>query len=111
MSYNEDIKGGDEKVEKNELCRLLAEKEKEFETAKLKRMIITILVFSAVFFLLLYFAEYPTGLEIIGMALASIFLGGLSFFVNAVVFTTLFRRSETEKKVLEFLRKKISEIE
>ena len=111
MSYNEDIKGGDEKVEKNELCRLLAQKEKEFENAKTRRMIITILVFSAVFFLVLYSAESPTGLEIIGVALASIFLAGLYFFLNAIVFSTLFQKSETEKKVLEFLRKKISEIE
>lgn len=98
-------------MEKNELCKLLAEKEKEFEKAKTRRIIITILVFSAVYFLVLCYVDHPTGLEILGEALAAIFLGGLHFYVNSIVFSLLFQKSETENKVLEFLRKKISEIE
>lgn len=98
-------------MEKHELYSLLAKKEEEFDKAKGKRSIITIFAFAIAFFCAIFLVEQPTGFEIVGIAFVSIFIAGIHFFVNALVFSILFRKGEAEKKILESIKKEISEIE
>lgn len=98
-------------MDKNELYKLLAEREKQVENAKRKRVIVTILAFAIVIFLFWCFDEDPVGFEIIGLFLASIFMAGIHFYINLIVFTPLFQKSESEKHMLDSIRKEISELE
>ena len=98
-------------MDKNELYKMLLNKEKEVEANRNKRAIITILAFSLIYFLLFYFTEKPTGIEIIGAVFGSIFIGGLHFWLNSIVFSTLFRKSEAENKMLESIKERIKELD
>lgn len=98
-------------MNKNELYKLLYAKEKQFESAKLKRTIITILFFAVLYFLYFYLDKNPIGIEIVGTFLVALFVGGFHVWLNAIVFSTLFRKGEYERTTLEEIRRKISEIE
>lgn len=98
-------------MDKNELYKLLLNKEKEVEANRNKRAIITIFAFSVIYFFIFYFAKKPTGIEIIGVVLGSIFIGSVHFFLNSIVFSTLFRKSEAENKMLESIKERIKEID
>lgn len=60
-------------MDKKELYKLLIVKESQFEKAKTRRLIKTILAFSLVFFLLFCRIERPSGLDCIGYAFMSVF--------------------------------------
>lgn len=96
-------------MDKNELYRLLVEKEKQFEKAKERRAIKTILAFSVVFFVLLCWAEKPSGIEFLWTAVLAIVMAVVHVFVNATVFGWLSMQSESERKYLEQLKKQLSE--
>lgn len=87
-------------MNKNELWKLYCDTEKQVEKARTKRAIKTIAAFAIVFFLLFYFIEKPTGIEIIGDLLVSIVLAGIYFLVNALIFGQLTRVGEKERQLL-----------
>ena len=96
-------------MDKKELYRLLVEKEKQFEKAKERRAIKTILAFAVVFLLILCWVEKPSGMEFIWAAVAAVVMAVVHVFVNATVFGWLSMQSELERKYLEDLRKQLSE--
>ena len=96
---------------KRELYKALNEKKKQIEKSRLKRTLITIAFYSILFFLMWYFLEKPKGINILGMLLASILFGGISFWINAIVFGTLNTKSQEENKALDQIKSKISELE
>ena len=96
--------------EKNRLYRLLNERDKQFEAAKLKRMIITIIGFAIFYFYVLYALEKPTGESIIFCLILSIVLSGVHFFVNAAIFGALAQKGREESEILENIRKEISKL-
>jgi hypothetical protein len=96
-------------MDKKELYKLLVIKEKQFEKAKEKRNVITILAFAIVFFVLLCIADKPTGLEYIYAAFAAIVIAAIHFLINGFVFSTLFQASESERAALDYMRKQLSE--
>ena len=96
-------------MDKKELYKLLAAREAQFEKAKIRRAIKTILAFAVVFFLLLCLDEKPSGIEFVWTAVVSVVIAGVYFIVNATVFGWLSMKSETERKILEDLRKQLSE--
>lgn len=98
-------------MNKDELIRLIREKEQQVEKAKRKRSIITILVYAVPIFWIFYITAKPTGFEILGEALVAIFLSGILFLINATVFSQLVTMGEAERKMLEDLRKQLSEME
>jgi hypothetical protein len=98
-------------MNKKELILLINEKEKQVESARLKRSIITILAYAAAIFLLFYLTEKPTGIDVLGDALASIILSGILFLINGTVFRQLYSMSEAENKMLQDLKKRLSELE
>jgi hypothetical protein len=96
-------------MDKKELYKQLAVKEAQFEKAKERRAIKTILAFAAVFFLLLCWVEEPTGIEFVWTAVSAVVMAGIHFVVNAAIFGMLSLQSESERKYLEDLRKQLSE--
>lgn len=96
-------------MDKNELYRLIAIKEDQFEKAKERRAIRTIFAFAVVFFLILCWVESPSGIEFLYTAIAAVIAAGIYFVVNAAVFGWLSLQNESERKYLEELRKKLSE--
>lgn len=99
-------------MDKNELWKLYHEKDKEFEKAKGKRTLVTILGFAIFYFVVLYWLWKPTDIKGIGEALiAALFFGGLHFLVNAAIFSHLCNKGRDESEVLKQIKKKIEEAE
>lgn len=98
-------------MNKKELYKLLHEREKQIEAAKTKRAVITTAAFTLVYFLLFCLEEKPTGWDVVGNIVSALFLAGLHIGINAIVFEQLFRISEAERKEIEAIRKRISELE
>lgn len=96
-------------MDKKDLYQLLVTKEAQFEKAKERRAIKTIVAFAVIFFLLLCWVEEPTGIEFIWAAVLAVVMAGVYFVVNAAVFGWLSLKSESERKYLEQLRKQLSE--
>lgn len=96
-------------MDKNELYKLLVVKEAQFEKAKERRAIKTILAFSIVFFLILCWVAEPSGMEFVILAVSSVIMAVIHVFVNAAIFGWLSMQSESERKYLEDLRKQLSE--
>lgn len=98
-------------MDKNELWQLYCKRAKEFEKAKFKRMIITILSFSVVYFIIFYLNGSPTGFDVVGDFLAAVFIAGIHVVINATVFGYLSKRGREETEILESIKKKLSELE
>lgn len=102
----------DKEKRRNELWRRYYELDKAFEKAKLKRMIITILVFSIVIFIIFWrTGEISMGIGIVGDIIASIVLAGIYVLINTLVFGQLADKGRDEADILERLRKEISELD
>lgn len=98
-------------MDKKELYVLLSKTEKQAERAKLKRAITTILAYAVAIFLILYFVEKPTGIDILGNFIFSLFLSGINFVINGAVFGHLYRVSEAERSRTEELKNQVSKLE
>lgn len=96
-------------MDKKELYVLLSKTEKQAERAKLKRAIITILVYAVAIFVFIYLFEKPTGLDVVGDLLFSLFLSVINFLINGLVFGQLYRISEAENRRIEELKKQLAE--
>lgn len=96
-------------MDKNELRKHYYELEKRFEANKQKRTIKTILAFAVAFFWIGYVREKPTGIEILYYALGSIFIAGIHFWINAIIFSQLCDIGNGEKRILEGIKKKLDE--
>ena len=94
-------------MDKNELYRMLVEKEAQFEKAKERRAIKTVLSFAIVFFLILCWVETPSGIEFVWAAILAVIMAGIYVIVNAAVFGWLALQSESERKYLEQLKKQL----
>ena len=111
MYFNEKEKN----EERNRLYRLLYERDKEFEAAKLKRMIITIIGFSIAYFYLFFAISKVYGVitwyTIIFLTIASIIVSVFHFFINASIFGALAQKGRAESDILENIRKEISKLD
>ena len=101
-------------MKRNELYRLIQQTEREFERRKGKRAIYTILAYTAVMLLIFYWQGElePFNLwNLAGAAIGCMFLSGIAFLANAIIFDQLFRINEEEKNHLEYLKKKLEDME
>lgn len=101
----------EKKAELNRLYRLLYERDKEFEAAKGKRTIITILGFAIFYFAVVYAVSKPAGLDIIYALVFAIVFAAVHFLVNATIFLQLFQKGREESERLDAIRRQISELE
>lgn len=96
-------------MNRKELQQHYFELQRKFEANKTKRAIKTILAFAVAIFGIWCFADRPTGLEIVGTAFASIFMAGIHFWINSIIFSQLVNVSKAENNILEGIRKKLQE--
>ena len=99
-------------MNKNELWKLYNEKDKEFEKAKGKRTLVTILGFTIFYFIVLCWIEKPTSIAGIGAYLiVAVVSGGIHFWINALVFSYLCNKGRDESEVLKQIKKEMDEAE
>ena len=100
-------------MDKNELLKLYYQKDKEFEAAKGKRMILTLLFFVIVYYALMWilFGRPDDFITAILSLLPVTFFAAIHLLVNATIFGQLHMRSREETEILERIRKEISELE
>ena len=124
MNESEKNKKETKQEKLNRLYRQLHEKDKEFEKAKGNRFIITMLVFTAFYFVILMigagFSHISSVLEaissntiidILGIAIASILLAWFHILVNATIFGQLSKIGRREREVLDGIRSTIKDTE
>ena len=99
-------------MNKNELWKLYYERDKEFEKAKGRRSVITIIGFSC-FYLWVFYANWqPTNLKGFGAILIfALVVGVLHFWINATIFSYLCNKGRDENEVLKQIKKRIDEAE
>lgn len=112
------------KEELKSLYQRLYEMDKEFEKAKGKRFIITMLAFTAFYFVitmmlpgntdtkLVITAIFSSSIpKIIAALLVSTVLAWFHFWINATIFGHLSTKSREERVILDGIRKQIKELE
>ena len=99
-------------MDKNELWRQIQKTEKLFEQRKMKRMILTTLLYAAAYFVIICVQDQLRAenfLDIIGAVISCIFLGGITFYLNLLLWSQLWQKSQDEKGTLEFLNRMLEE--
>jgi len=99
------------KEELNRLYQRYYQMDKEYESAKLKRNLLTMLGFGILFFVLLNAIMEPTGWRVLIVLVMAIFLSGIHFFVNGSVFGWLAAKGREEGEHLNYIKRRISELE
>ena len=107
-------------MDKNELYRLIQQKEKEYGYAKLKRFAYTVLFYTIIFIVLCYwrgdfesvtFLSLDWFLEIVGAFLSGAFLSVFFVLFNSIIFHQLYEQSASENKHIENLKKQLNDME
>lgn len=104
----------DAKETKDEIARLYRiyhEKDKAFESAKLKRTILTITGFTLLIFISLCYLWSPSGWKILETLIYSIIFAGIHCFINGCVFATLAHKGHEEAEALKYIKNRIRELE
>lgn len=96
--------------ELNYYYKLLKTTEEKVEKARTKRVIKTILFFSVLYFIAFFFKDSPDGLEVLWTLLTSVFVGGIHFWLNSIVFSSLSTKGEAEKRSIELIENKIKQL-
>ena len=99
------------RAEIDRLYRFYYEKDKEFESAKMKRFVLTILGFSFVYLYILYNLWEPSGWNILYTIVLSIVFSGIHCLINAVVFGTLAYKGKVEGDTLRHIKERIANLE
>ena len=101
-------------MERNELWRLIQQREKEHERNKQVRFAKTVLLYAAVFCGIRYlqggFTNYYWQ-HVVGEVLACIFVAVVFVLFSSIIFGQLFEASESEKRALERLRLELAQLE
>lgn len=87
------------------------ELDKKIDKARGKRTIITILVFAAFYFWVLYNISDPVGIEFVYLIVGSVIVGGFHWWINGAIFSQLFQMGREESEALDSIKKRISELE
>lgn len=94
-----------------ELWKQYQEKDREYEKAKGKRALLTILGFTIAYYFVFLLADKPTGIGIILTILPALFAAGIHFWANTIVFTWLNSKGREEQEHLDYLKKEIQKYE
>lgn len=100
-------------MNKEELKKRIAEREKVLEAENKKREMKVGIAFIVVYFLFFYFfGEKPEGVGgFVEMTISSVLLGGLHFGINQAVFNYLFEKEEAARLELKPLKQELFDIE
>ena len=97
--------------ELNRLHRLLCEKDQEFEKAKGKRTVVTILIFTAFYYWILWLLAKPSGAEFLTNLFVAAVFASIHFFANLTIFSQLCQKGREESEILDSIRNRIKETE
>ena len=97
--------------ERARLCKVYCEKDQEYEKAKGKRTLFTILGFCIVYYLILYWMGRPTGIALAIIALPAILIGVFNYWIGLTIFGWLGTKGHEEQSHLDRLKEEISSIE
>lgn len=98
-------------MNRDELYKLLLQKEKQFDTAKWRRFLLTIAAFAVLFFLLACISKKPTGIDILYSLLGSVVGSFFYVLINTAVFGNLARIGESENRMIENIKKQIKDLD
>ena len=101
-------------MDKIELWRLIKKLEKEYGINKIKRLIYVVLGYAALLIQVSYLTGSLHGLpfgEVIGEFIGCIFISGIFVWINLIIFSQLFRKSESENKTIEYYKKELEKLE
>ena len=98
-------------LERDRLYKLYWQRDKEFETAKLKRTIFTIIGFAVFYFIVLYQIGKPSGFDILWALISALVIAGFHFYINSFIFLYLFNKGRQESDRLAAIKKQFEELE
>lgn len=101
-------------MDAKELRELIRKSEAEFERRKFRRMILVILLYTAISCLVLFSKEpiwEESFLTIVKSIAGCVLIGFFLFYFNLLIWGYVFRKSEDENNTLEYLRKRLREKE
>jgi hypothetical protein len=99
------------RAEIDRLYRFYYEKDKEFESAKMKRFVLAILGFSFVYLYILYILWEPSGWDVLYTIVLSIVFSGLHCFINSAIFGALAYKGRDEGDTLRHIKERIANLE
>lgn len=105
----------DEKMNKRKAIFLEQRKlDKKFENAKLKRCLLTIVFYTVVNMMILYAISDVAGKgmdfkNMLAAILPSIFIAGISYWVNFTIFLHHFIKTDSENAIIASMEKRLSE--
>lgn len=101
-------------MDKNELYRLIQQKEKENERNTFKRFIYTVIIHAVILFVILCATDGIAGVGVLELvcALAGCAIAGvLIVSANAAIYGYLAKKNAGEKRVIENLKKQLNEMD
>lgn len=101
-------------MDRNELYRLIQQKEKANERNTFKRFIYTVLIHAAILFVILCASYGFTGvgaLEFVGALAGCAIAGVLIVSANAAIYGYLAEKNASEKRAIENLKKQLNEMD
>lgn len=113
MDINNTNKYDEKMAERKELWIEIQKLDKKFENNKLKRCLCSIAFYAVVYtgiICKLFLDEIDLG-GIVEIVVVSVFLAGISFWINAVLFSQLINKGNAETAMLEKMEKRLSEID
>ena len=99
--------------ERKELSIELSETDRKFEKNKIKRCLCTIAFYAVIYAVIefKFFLEEKDLKEIIAVVIGSVFLAGITFLINALIFSHLINGGNRETRIVEEMKKEISKID
>lgn len=94
-------------MENKSVFIMLKEKERQFQKAKTKRLITTLAGFTALYYVVFWQMDKPSGLDILANILVSLFFAVLHILLNAPIFHFLYERNEIERRILDRIKKQL----
>ena len=98
-------------MDAKELWRMIQESERKFERRKLKRFILTVLFYAAVFCAYQYIRNSLSLMELVEEFVLCLIIAVPFVLFSAIIFDQLSSVSKAEENTLEYLRKRLKEKE
>lgn len=101
----------EDQLERERLCQLYIERDKEFQSAKTRRVVFTLIGFAIFYFFLLCNLKAPTGWGYLVYVLCAVFFSVIHFIVNDGIFSRICIKGREEADRLQAILEKIQEID
>lgn len=96
-----------DEMSRDELWKLLHQKEEEIEKTRQKRGIKLISLFFVLYYLLFFNLEKPSGFGLLGIAIPALILSVIHVIFNSIIFYQVYLRADSEDRLLSEIKKRI----